>query len=436
MDISSSTKTASLWDGIRLAGSAFSLFSAEPYGLDEPAEPNEHLSGLEEGELYQALLDESDELLDTGGLTEIPLENLAEGPVSIAPESVEVFSKYCQLLNDTNSLSLLLEKALPLLSDLLHVKFCQILVMGQEGRYISRTSSTLTHHLAAYQNPSTHAAAQSLYRYVNVQKNPVILGPSRLLEIMLRYNNVSGIDRLCLIPLQVNDQPVGILAYGDQSQFYTPMLAGVHLRFAVLLANHLASAVSRAQLAYRLQESKMQTVIALTKAMELRNASIAAHCRKVAAVSLRLARKMDCREDEVQEIRLAAILHDIGKMSLSDGVMHSTGPLTADEWEEMRCHAQVGAEIVQAASHLEGVARLIWMHHERMDGKGYPQELAGGEIPIGARILSVANAFSAMTSQRSYRPVYNLEEALAELRRHAGTQFDPVIVDAFVSLYS
>lgn len=417
-----------------MASGAFSLLEED--GVDGLAEFDGSHSVFDESALCESLLDESNELLDTGALTAIPLENLVEGPVAIAPESIEVFSKYCQLLNATNELSPLLEKSLPLLADLLQVKFCQILVIEQDGRQISRTSPAFHHQQAAYHSPLTHAAAKALYRYVKAQPNPMILGPCRLLEVMLCYYNVSGFDRLCLVPLRVNGQSVGILIYGDQQRVCTALNAGAHLKFSVLLANHLASAVSRALLAYRLEESKIHTVNALSKAMELRNASIAAHCRKVTAVALRLARKMECSEEEVQEIRLAAMLHDIGKVSLPDGVVHSINPLTEEEWVEMRRHAQAGAEIVQAASHLEGVARLIWMHHERMDGKGYPQGLTGGEIPTGARILSVANAFSAMTSQRKYRPVYNLEEALAELRRHAGTQFDPVIVDAFVSLYS
>jgi len=181
----------------------------------------------------------------------------------------------------------------------------------------------------------------------------------------------------------------------------------------------------------------LQTVLALAKVMESRDPDTGNHSRKVTAIALRLARKLNCSTAEEQAIRWAAMLHDIGKVGIRDDILKKKGTLEKNEWELMRRHPEIGADIVRMASNLNFVATLIQAHHERYDGTGYPYGLKREMIPLGARILAVADAYSAMTDQaHNYREALSLEEAMTEMRQCAGTQFDPRVVEAFISLFS
>jgi len=129
------------------------------------------------------------------------------------------------------------------------------------------------------------------------------------------------------------------------------------------------------------------------------------------------------------------MLHDIGKVGIPDDILRRPGPLNNSEWALIQRHPDVGADIVIMVSNLSQVAELIRTHHERFDGKGYPRSLRGSQIPLGGRILAVADAYTAMTDGRVYRAPVSHADAIAELKRCAGTHFDPRVVDAFISLF-
>jgi HD-GYP domain-containing protein (c-di-GMP phosphodiesterase class II) len=138
-------------------------------------------------------------------------------------------------------------------------------------------------------------------------------------------------------------------------------------------------------------------------------------------------------EAEVEEIRLAGIVHDIGKIHVPDSLLSKPAPLTAQEYEIVKSHAAWGAKILEPLK-VTAIERIVRHHHERYDGTGYPEGLAGDKIPLGARIVAVAESFDNMVSDLPYRRGRSAEEALAELRRCRGTQFDPLVVDAFLRL--
>ena len=144
-----------------------------------------------------------------------------------------------------------------------------------------------------------------------------------------------------------------------------------------------------------------------------------------------VARRLGLTGEEIDEVTRAAELHDVGKVGIPDAILEKPGPLTADEWEFMRQHTIIGERMLHMAPALAGVARLVRWSHERMDGGGYPDGLAGDEIPLGARVVAVCDAFGAMTSDRPYRRAVSADEAVAELMRNAGTQFDGEVVAAF-----
>ncbi len=164
----------------------------------------------------------------------------------------------------------------------------------------------------------------------------------------------------------------------------------------------------------------------------LRDHWLEGHAAEVAELAIDLGRAAGLSSAALFELELAARLHDVGKRAVPQAILSKPGPLTDVEWAVMRRHPEWGSEMLADVPGLEPVAQAVHAHHEHWDGKGYPQGLAGPDIPFASRIVAVCDAFSAMTTERPYRGARTVVEALAELRRCADTQFDPALVEAFV----
>ena len=173
----------------------------------------------------------------------------------------------------------------------------------------------------------------------------------------------------------------------------------------------------------------------LMQVLREREPELRDHSDGVTALALAVGRRLGLSAEQLDEVARAAELHDIGKVAIPEAILHKEGPLDDCEWELMRQHTVIGDRILQASPAMRPVARLVRASHERWDGRGYPDGLAGEEIPLGARIVAVCDSYSAMTSERPYqqRPATH-EQAIAELRRCAGQQFDPAVVDAFCAV--
>jgi two-component system cell cycle response regulator len=188
---------------------------------------------------------------------------------------------------------------------------------------------------------------------------------------------------------------------------------------------------------YAEKNSGRISALAQSKSVLLRavgewDADLSARGQTVAALAAATARALDLDDDAIERVATAAELHDIGKIAIPRPLLVKPGALDADEWEFLRRHTVIGERIVSGAPALVGVAKMIRSSHERWDGRGYPDALAGDDIPLGAQIVFVCDAYSAMTSERPYAAALSEAEALAELRRHTGAQFSPPVVDAFL----
>jgi two-component system, cell cycle response regulator len=179
--------------------------------------------------------------------------------------------------------------------------------------------------------------------------------------------------------------------------------------------------------------ARLQSAGALRGALNEANPELVGHTDEVVTLAMEVARRLDLDEDEIERVAIAAELSNIGKIAIPASILHKTGPLDADEWAFIRRHTLIGERIALSAPALTGVARLIRSSHERWDGTGYPDRLAGDEIPLGSQIVFVCDAYSAMTGERCYKPAMLPADAHAELRRHAGTQFAPAVVEAFLA---
>ncbi len=191
----------------------------------------------------------------------------------------------------------------------------------------------------------------------------------------------------------------------------------------------------REELIGRLKASLVGTAEALANALEAKDNYTANHAGEVADLAVAVGREMGLGEVDLEDLRYGAIFHDIGKIAIPDAILNKPGPLDPGEREVMMRHPEIGVQIIDPIPYLsEDVKRMVRHDHERFDGSGYPDGLAGEAIPLGARIILVVDGFHAMTSNRPYRRAMPREEALAELARHSGAQFDPDVVAAFVRL--
>lgn len=206
-------------------------------------------------------------------------------------------------------------------------------------------------------------------------------------------------------------------------------------RLLETLAHQVAIAVENARLYENMKNQFFETAMALATAIEAKDRYTGGHTKRVAHFAELIARYMGLSADEVHEVRLSAILHDVGKIGIADGVLKKEAPLDAVEWEHMRQHPEMGWKILANVKCLRKITDGMRFHHERPDGLGYPFGLKGPEIPLIASIISVADTFDAMTSNRPYRQGLSYEEAFDEILRHRGTQFDEKVVDGFVRAF-
>jgi putative nucleotidyltransferase with HDIG domain len=183
-----------------------------------------------------------------------------------------------------------------------------------------------------------------------------------------------------------------------------------------------------------LRRSYMATVRALSNAVEARDAYTSKHAERVAAYALEIGSSLGITLSDSEEIEFGFLLHDIGKVAIADAILYKPGALTEKERALMEQHPLIGAEIVQGIEFLGTAAEVVRSHHERWDGTGYPDGLAGEEIPLAARVFSVADVLDALTTERPYRPASELEVARRMITEEAGRQFDPRVVEAFNSI--
>jgi hypothetical protein len=237
------------------------------------------------------------------------------------------------------------------------------------------------------------------------------------------------IDNLIAIPVYVRDEFDGVVVAAN-------LPGGFHdheEEVLLALGDHAGAALEAARLHRELRESYLATVRVLTEMISVRNPDLERHSSEVAEAVAAVADKLDLDPRRREELLFASLLHDVGKIGVSDAILLKPAELTREEFGEVQRHPDLGANLIEQVPALEPIAPAIRHHHERFDGSGYPKKLEGTNIPLEARILAVADSYAAMIEERPYSPAMSQEDACRELERCAGTQFDPAVVKAFVA---
>jgi diguanylate cyclase (GGDEF)-like protein len=255
----------------------------------------------------------------------------------------------------------------------------------------------------------------------DVTAEPEYIGPPETADVLSEL----------VVPLWLGDQLWGAINVEEKER---DAFDEEDLLLLQTVADQVGAAMRSAQLYERLERAYLGTAEALAAALEAKDAYTAEHARSIVEQAEAVGRRLGMDEAALRDLRFAAVFHDIGKIAIPESILNKPGPLDDPERAVMERHTVVGEQILAPVEFLENVRRLVRHEHERWDGRGYPDGLAGSDIPLGARVILVCDALHAMTSDRPYRRAMSETAAIEELRRHAGTQFDPTVVDALLGL--
>ena len=318
----------------------------------------------------------------------------------------------------------ILGKGLAKFQEIVETKVCSVFLVDEQGfEFIHKVSipeelsSTVQREIDAQIKSGTFGSMIS-------SGNPVCI-PT---EVFIDEGNQSL--RIIIAPLSHKERTIGVVViiFEEDQDFIRQQT----LKLLYILAGFFSLAIQNAYLFNDLKRSYLDIIRAITNSIEARDPYTKGHSHRVGQIARAIAKELDWSDDEIELIDWGGILHDMGKIGINDAVLNKPGKLNEEEYKAIKLHPSIGAQMVKGISFLEPVVPYILEHHERFDGKGYPQGLAGENISIKGRVLAVADVFDAVTTDRAYHKALDPEVAFKEvIVKNALSQFDPKIVDAF-----
>ncbi len=337
-----------------------------------------------------------------------------------------------QQVSSFPALALVLEQVIKMTQSTLKASAASILLFRDNNQelYFEATTGPVSKSLRQVRLNTQYGIAGQVAR---TGKPLIVNDVVRSEKFHKMIDDTTGFATRSLIcaPLMVNRRILGVIEVlnkQDGTDF-----EDADLETAVTVANTAALAIENTRLHQAVLDAFKETVIALALAVDEKDVYTRGHSRRVMEYAVLTGSFLNLSPEQSVALEFAAILHDIGKMTISAGILNKPGSLSPEEWRIVHEHPQRGAAIIQSIPFLEEAAEYIRAHHERYDGEGYPQRLRAEDIPLGARVIAVADAFDTMTTDRAYRTALSVDYALRELNRCAGSQFCPVTVKAFVS---
>lgn len=269
-----------------------------------------------------------------------------------------------------------------------------------------------------------------------VRYNPTVSNTAT--EVFVQFIKEEGFYDYLGIPIVENGKSLGVLELYSITPFNTTKDWKLHLKFIrSLTANTIQRKMlmeERERTATELEVAYSETLEAWVRALEIRDQYTAGHTQRALEMTLRLASKVGVPDEMLVHITRGVLLHDIGKLAVSDNILRKTGPLDNKEWQAMREHPQFAYKLLKPIQYLRPALDIPYCHHERWDGSGYPRGLKGDNIPFSARIFSVVDVWDALTTDRPYRKAWSKQEAATYIESKAGKEFDPKIVEEFIEM--
>ena len=318
----------------------------------------------------------------------------------------------------------------------LNADVCLISVLEEEGNSLRDVAASVA-------PPATYHSLAERYRLDDYPATREVIRSGRPRETSLsdpradpnerRFAAEMGFGRILICRLALEGKPIGTV---EAMRIEDRAFRADDGRQVDILCKFAANAYQRIQLSSKLELHYTETIEALVSALEARDPYTQAHAGRIRDTAVALATAMKIPGEVRRAVRLGSILHDVGKIGISDAILSKPGPLTDVEWAEMRTHPAIGERMLAGIDFLGPSLPIIRHHHERWDGRGYPDGLAEEAIPIGARIVAVCDAFDAMTTDRPYRRAMSLPRACDELVKESGKQFDPQCASLLVDILS
>ncbi len=260
----------------------------------------------------------------------------------------------------------------------------------------------------------------------------IVLQKDKIQKEAKLVKDTKGMESILLLPMFIKDRIVGVVVLFSFTRGYA-FTEGLRKSLSILV-NNVSVAVENAKLYEDIVGILEDTISSFARTLDAKDKYASGHSERVTRYSLIIARAMKLPREDIDLLAQAGILHDIGKIGVSDLLLNKKGKLELSEYEETKLHPVIGRNILAPIEQFEEVAKIIYHHHERYDGKGYPDGLGGEDIPLLSRIIAVADAYDAMTSTRAYREKVGQEMATKEIELNSGTQFDPKVVEAFLKV--
>ena len=314
---------------------------------------------------------------------------------------------------------------------ILGVEICVLLLLDESNNLLTAIASTgIDQHLAQEIKIRKGEELSGLVAQYNETR--II---NNLQEDQLTYNlkyDKCYRDYLISSPVSLKNKVLGVLNIGGRKS--DTAFSAVDTEILHVIALESAIALQNLKLLQQQRDNYLNTIIALASALDARDPYTYKHSENVTKYALLIAREIKLPSRLIEDLRYAALLHDIGKIGIRDGILMKPEALTDEEYAQIKLHPVKGEEIIKSLAFLQGATKIIRHHHERFDGQGYPDGIAGEKIELCARILVLADSFDAMTTKRVYRDALNLEEAKDELIKKRGTQFDPSLTDQLLAI--
>jgi HD-GYP domain-containing protein (c-di-GMP phosphodiesterase class II) len=338
------------------------------------------------------------------------------------------------LRSGDSRLSQMLEQIIRLTQDTLNANASSVLLFGDQGDdlYFAATSGPVDEALRKVRISSRSGIAGQVLQSGQPR---IVNDVSRNMDFDRDIDATTGFTTKSLVcaPLVVGGRNLGVIEVlnkRDGSRFNDHDLNTV-----VTVANEAAMAIENTRLHETVLEAYKATIQTLAAAIDAKDPYTRGHSTRVMEYAVGAGAALALAPEQLETLEYAGILHDVGKIAIDSTILGKPEKLTDEEWHKVREHPRIGANIIREVPFLKDAAELVLCHHERYDGSGYPQGLKGEDIPLGARVLAVADSFDSMTTDRSYHKASSVEEALGELVNCSGTQFCPVAVEAFISSF-